>query len=218
MLSRLSAILERVDDDGALLVLPGAQAGTSQAFDVLVPAYLRPALEPKVGGLLTLYTIQSLESPDGGSSFTPRLIGFGTPEERRFFELLTTVKGVGTKKALRALAAPVGEVARAITLKDAGALSKLPGIGKRLAETVIAELHGKVEAFASAMVDDPDRGPGTATGAKSAATEPLRRAVAALVRLGESESEAQRLIRHAMEQEPGLSTADELVSAALSAR
>lgn len=217
MLSRLCAILERVGDDGALLVLPGAHPGTSRAFDVLVPAYLREWLASREGQIVTLHTIQSLESPDGGSSFTPRLIGFSTPEERRFFDLLTTVKGVGTKKALKALASPVGDVARAITLRDAAALAKLPGIGKRLAETIIAELHGKVEAFASAMVDDPDRpGKGREAGLESA--EPFRRAVAALVRLGENEAEAQRLVRRAMEGDSSLTTADELVSAALSSR
>ena len=103
----------------SVLVLPGSHAGTEQAYDVLVPAYLREGLASRAGGIVTLYTIQSFESPDGGSSFAPRLIGFTTPDERRFFELLTTVKGVGTKKALRALASPVGDVARAITLRDA---------------------------------------------------------------------------------------------------
>jgi Holliday junction DNA helicase RuvA len=217
MLSRLCAILERADDEGALLVMPGAHAGTSQAFDVLAPAYLRDWLAGRVGQIVTLHTIQSLESPDGGSSFTPRLIGFSTPDERRFFELLTTVKGVGTKKALKALASPVGDVARAITLRDATALAKLPGIGKRLAETIIAELHGKVEAFASAMVADPDR-PGQTRPAGPEAAEPFRRAVAALVRLGESEADAQRLVRRAMEEDATAKSADELVSAALAAR
>lgn len=197
--------------------MPGPHDGTSQAFDVLAPAYLREWLASRVGQIITLHTIQSLESPDGGSSFTPRLIGFSTPEERRFFELLTTVKGVGTKKALKALAAPVGDVARAITLRDAAAMAKLPGIGKRLAETIIAELHGKVEAFASALVADPDR-PGQTRPASQEAAEPFRRAVAALIRLGENESEAQRLVRRAIEEDSTVRTADELVSAALAGR
>ena len=213
MLSRLSAILESIDDGGALLVLPGSHAGTEQAYDVLVPAYLREGLASRAGGIVTLYTIQSFESPDGGSSFAPRLIGFTTPDERRFFELLTTVKGVGTKKALRALASPVGDVARAITLRDASALAKLPGIGKRLAETIIAELHGKVEGFLSAGLNAAER-----AAAAPSASEPMRQAVAALVRLGESEADAQRLVRRALEDQPALASADELVSAALGAR
>ena len=167
---------------------------------------------------MTLFTIELLESPDGGSSFTPRIIGFGSPAERRFFQLLTTVKGVGTKKALRALAAPVDEIARAISIRDAAGLSKLPGIGKRMAETVIAELHGKVDPFVLAEADAAGLDRASGSGGVRAGTDPVRRAIAALVRLGESEHEAERLIKRALEAEPGLAQADELVAAALGQR
>lgn len=219
MLARLTAILERVDDDAGLLVFQGPGEGVERAYEVLLPAYLRERLAERTGQLVTLFTIELLESPDGGSSFTPRIIGFGSPAERKFFQLLTTVKGVGTKKALRALAAPVDEIARAISIRDAGGLSKLPGIGKRMAETVIAELHGKVDPFVLAEADAAglDRASGSGAGVRGA-SDPVRRAVAALVRLGESEHEAERLIKRALEAEPGLSQADELVAAALGQR
>lgn len=212
MLARLTGILERVEAGIALVVIPGPQPGFESAYEVLVPAFLAQSLAEQAGQRVTLHTIQSIESPDQGASFVPRIIGFSAAPERRFFELLTTVKGVGTKKALRALAAPVGEVARAITLRDAAALARLPGIGKRLAETIIAELHGKVEAYAGAAIMEQK------PGAARAEQEPLQRAIAALVRLGESPLEAERLVRRAMEGDAGLSTADELVAAALALR
>lgn len=215
MLSRITGILERIDESTAVLVIPGAQAGFDCAYEVMLPAFLANSLIDRVGGAITLHTIQSIESPDQGASFVPRIIGFSAVPERRFFELLTTVKGVGTKKALKALAAPIGEVARAITLRDAAALARLPGIGKRLAETIIAELHGKVEAFAGEAIMEGK--PGKA-GAASATKEPFARAVAALVRLGETPGDADRLVRRAIEADAALSTADELVSAALAAR
>ncbi|MDX2114026.1 MAG: Holliday junction branch migration protein RuvA [Planctomycetota bacterium] len=217
MLARISGILEQTAEGSILLSLPGAHPGTEQAFEILIPAFLVGQLRDREGQLVTLHTIQSLDSPDGGSSFTPRLIGFASPDERRFFELLTTVKGVGTKKALRSLVSPVSDVARAITLRDAAALGKLPGIGKRLAETIIAELHGKVEAFAGAASS-----PGAAASGGPPPTGMLsdaaRRAVAALVRLGESDAEADRLIRRALEASEAHASADELVAAALGSR
>lgn len=215
MLARLTGILERIDEATALLVLPGPQPGFDSAYEVMIPAFLAESLQPRLGSAVTLHTIQSIESPDQGASFVPRIIGFSAPTERRFFELLTTVKGVGTKKALRALAAPVGEVARAITLRDASALARLPGIGKRLAETIIAELHGKVEVFAGESLME---GKPSAAGIPAAASDAFHRAVAALVRLGETQAEADRLIRRALDSDAALATADELVAAALASR
>lgn len=213
MLARLTGILERIDECTAVLVIPGAQSGFDVAYEVLLPAFLAERMCDRLGAAVTLHTIQSFESPDQGASFVPRLIGFSAPEERKFFEALTTVKGVGTKKALKALAAPVGEVARAITLRDAAALSRLPGIGRRMAETIIAELHGKVEAFVGeATIEGKPAAAGAASG------EPFLRAVAALVRLGESPAEADRMVRKAMEADPALESADALVAAAFAGR
>ncbi len=215
MLARITGILERIDESTAVVVIPGAQPGFDCAYEVMLPAFLAQSLAEQVGNAITLHTIQSIESPDQGASFVPRIIGFSATPERRFFELLTTVKGVGTKKALKALAAPINEVARAITLRDASALARLPGIGKRLAETIIAELHGKVEAFAGEAIVEGKPG---AAGARVSAQEPFHRAVAALVRLGESPMDADRLVRRAMEGDAALATADEIVSAALASR
>lgn len=216
MLARITGILERIDESTAVVVIPGPQPGFDCAYEVMLPAFLAQSLIDQIGGAITLHTIQSIESPDQGASFVPRIIGFSATPERRFFELLTTVKGVGTKKALKALAAPINEVARAITLRDAAALARLPGIGKRLAETIIAELHGKVEAFAGEAIVEGK--PSGGSGAPTRAQEPFGRAVAALVRLGESPFDADRMVRRALEGDAALVTADELVSAALASR
>lgn len=213
MLARITGILERIDEATAVVVVPGGKPGFDLAYEVMLPAFVAAALVERVGSAVTLHTIQSIESGDHGSSFTPRLIGFMSPDERRFFEAFTTVKGVGTKKALRALAAPAGEVARAITLRDAGALARLPGIGRRLAETIIAQLHGKVEAYAGSL-----SGPAVVAFGARPVNESAARAVAALVKLGETPGEAERLVRGAQEAEPTIATADELVTAALSRR
>jgi len=151
------------------------------------------------------------------AAFLPRLIGFSTPEQRRFFELFTTVKGLGPRRALRALRAPFEHVAGAIAARDAKFLQSLPEIGKRLAETIIAELHGKVDAVA------PTPGAGVAIEPKAAGADgPLGdaglQAVAALVQLGEGRMEAENLVRRVIDGGPESASADEILAAAFALR
>lgn len=219
MLARISGTLERIDGTTALITLPGAAPGYETAYEVMLPAYLAERLSGSVGSLVSLHTVEYYEAHAQGASFTPRIMGFASADDRRFFALFTTVKGVGNKRALRALALPIDEVARAITLRDATTLQKLPEIGKRLAETMIVELSGKVAAFAASAVGGADSAVEGKPGALvRLGGESARRAAAALVRLGESEASADAMIRRAFEADPGLRSADELVAAALASR
>lgn len=225
MLARITGILETVERTTALVAPPPMGDGgvpPGVAYEILVPAYLAERLASRVGETITFHTIQYLESQAQGASFIPRLVGFGSARERRFFELFTTVKGIGNRKALRAMAVPVGELARAIASRDARALKALPEIGQRLAETIIAELHGKIDEFApgadgaAVAPDGPiiegKSGPGPAS---SPAT---RQAEDALVRLGETRQSAAELIRRAAERVEAAATADELLAAAFALR
>lgn len=223
MLARLTGVLEQIEGNTALVGVPGPSgsgglAPGSMAYEVLLPAFVADAWRTRTGEVVTLHTVQHLEGQAQGANLTPRLIGFASVEERRFFELFTTVKGVGAKRALRALAVPVGEMARAIHEKDAKALKALPEIGPRLAETIIAELHGKVDRFVTSSSSSPGRGGPAGAGLGAGESEAARRATAALVRLGENESQAQGLVRRALELEPELKNADELLAAALAQR
>ena len=60
------------------------------------------------GEEITLHTIFDIEGDPTRGGLTPRLIGFLRIEDKRFFELFITVKGIGPKRALRALVEPVG--------------------------------------------------------------------------------------------------------------
>ena len=76
------------------------------------------------------------------------LFGFATRDERRLFELLITVSGVGGKLALSVLSGlPVSSFISAVSSKNTLILSKIPGIGKRTAERITVELHDKVNKF-----------------------------------------------------------------------
>lgn len=190
MMTRLTGVLERVEGNEAVVASPGGET----ARQVLIPTYLAGTLTSRVGGTVTLHTLEYLESPNQGASFIPRLVGFGSERERRFFELLTTVKGIGNRKALRALAEEPSVIAGAVMAKDARALTQLPEIGKRLAETIIVELTGKVEGFMSG--DETRRLESRA--ASMPVGDPVELdAVEALVALGETRGEAQQLVARA---------------------
>ena len=75
-------------------------------------------------------------------------IGFLRAEDKRFFQLFITVKGIGPKQALRALVQPAGQIAEAIESKNTKFLIGLPEIGKHTAEQIVAELAGKMHGFA----------------------------------------------------------------------
>lgn len=210
MIDRLTGILESIDGSD-LVVVPEHSA---IAYALLAPAYLAQRLAPSVGSEVRLTTHLILESQNQGASFTPRLIAFGSPTERAFFMLFTTVKGVGPKKAIRAMAEEPGEIARAIAAHDTKSLTKLPEIGKRLAETIVAELSGKVEKFMG--TDDLDAALAEAESrAMGGSMDPeAKKAQAALIALGETPADAEQMIRRALAMEPAPSTSDELIKAA----
>jgi Holliday junction DNA helicase RuvA len=75
------------------------------------------------------------------------LYGFGSQAERSAFRELVKISGVGPRTALSVLSGMgVGELAQAITLQEAGRLTKVPGIGKKTAERLLLELKGKLGA------------------------------------------------------------------------
>ena len=201
MISRIEGQLIVVADGRAEL-----RAGTI-CYQVLIPACDEPALAAMTGQTVELHTLHFMESQGQGSAFIPRLIGFSAPEDRAFFELFTTVKGLGNRKALRALQMPFPAVADAIAGKDVGLLTTLPEIGKRTAETIVAELHGKVDRF----VEAKPRGDGAATDADAGL---VHDAVAVLTQLGEPNLAARQLVERAARADPTIATADALVAAA----
>ncbi len=188
MITRLSGRLDGIEGQAALVT----PAGGGLTYEVLLPAYLLERFKAQTGKPVTFTTLQYLEGQGQGASFVPRLIGFAGAGEREFFELLTTVKGIGNRKALRILAATPAAIAAAVAAKDAKALTKLPEVGKRLAETMIAELHGKVDAY----LTEEERGAldAAASGLELKLPAGAAEAVEALVALGEDRREAERRV------------------------
>ncbi len=73
------------------------------------------------------------------------LYGFETEEELRVFELLITVSGVGPKSGLAILGvAGVKSIEEAVATGDTSSLTKISGIGRKIAEKIVLELNGKL--------------------------------------------------------------------------
>jgi len=73
------------------------------------------------------------------------LYGFLTYAEMQFFEVLIGVSGIGPKSALGILGiAPLDMLKRAIAMGESNYLTKVSGIGKRMAEKIIVELRDKL--------------------------------------------------------------------------
>ncbi len=182
------------------------------AYEIMIPGYVVSELAPFTGREITLHTLEYLEGSAAGGNLTPRLIGFLHSEDRGFFRQFITVKGVGMRKALKALAEPVGRIASYIESGEAKLLSKLPGIGKRMADQIVAELRGKVSAFGSAVAA------GLVSTVASDYTNDQRAAIEILVAWGDSRSDAQRWIAHVGQGQDKLSSPEDWVRAAYKVR
>lgn len=199
MIARISGRLEEVGSGAALI-----DAGAGLWYEVLIPAFDAERLATRVGQDVTLFTIHYIEGDPSHGVQTPRLIGFVSDSDRSFFRVFTTVKGIGVRKALRALVRPVGEVAGAIQARDSHFLVELPEIGKRTAEQIIAELHGKVEIFAGASA------PLATAKLPDAAAE----AVSVLVQLGERRGDALALVDRVLAVSPDLDSTEAIIQQA----
>ena len=161
------------------------------------------------------------------------LFGFSTADERRLFELLLGVSGVGPRVALAVLSglAPAS-FARAVVDENLGALTRIAGVGRKTAERIVIDLRDKMPPAlvaaagvgAAAAGDDAGaprgrRKPaaGDAPGAPDVGPLPGRLfedACEALVVLGVTRAGAIEQVRRAMEQGPAGSI-EELVRRAL---
>ena len=204
MISAIEGQLIGVDGGRALLRCDHV------TYELLIPAADVPRLSGLIDQTMTFHVLHYLEVQGQGASYVPRLIGFASVQDRAFFELFTTVKGLGARKALRALQLPFARVAEAIAGRDVTLLKSLPEIGKRTAETIMVELSGKVDRF----VEGAGEGGAAITVADASQVELVRDAVAMLTMLGEPKLPATRLAERALAADASIETADALVAAA----
>ena len=159
-----------------------------------------------VGEVAELYTYLQVKE-DGITLF-----GFESTREKELFLKLISVSGVGPKMGIAVLSGmSADEFATAIATADAKRLAAVKGMGKKTAEKIILELHGKISA-AEVMGTAGEQKP-----TKHTATEKLspqdEDAVAALQGLGFTRSESIQAVKRAREN--GAATTEEIIFRAL---
>jgi Holliday junction DNA helicase RuvA len=108
-------------------------------YAVTITAAAQRALPPL--GATAFLLVHSHTVQDGPL----QLFGFADAEERRVFETLLSVQGVGPKVALAILSSlPIGELVRAISATDIATLTKIRGVGRKTAERISVELRDKI--------------------------------------------------------------------------
>jgi Holliday junction DNA helicase RuvA len=171
-------------------------------YRVELPAFVWRAIEDReVGGELELETFYYVTQ----NAPTPRLIGFLREVERGFFEKLVTVPNVGPTTATKALIFSVSTIANWIEAGDTAELTKLPSIGKRSAETIVAQLRGKVTEEALLADERFDKPEKTRPAGPS---DVARDTIDALTALGYNRSEAERLVSQVEEESAPASVED----------
>ena len=86
------------------------------------------------------------------------LFGFSETQEKRLFEKLLTISGIGPKLAITVLSGiDAGRLVTAIRSGDHATLTRIPGIGKKTAERMVLELRDKLD-----LMGVPDRAGSTA--------------------------------------------------------
>ncbi len=139
MIGRISGLLAEKNPPELLVDCNGV------GYEVLVPMstfYNLPALGDKVS-LLTHFVVRE---------DAQILYGFGSASERAAFRQLIKISGVGPRTALSILSGmSVSDLIHAVTVQEAGRLTKVPGIGKKTAERLLLELKGKLGADLGAV-------------------------------------------------------------------
>ncbi len=142
------------------------------------------------------------------------LFGFDTPQEKELFLKLISVSGVGPKLGISILASlSADEFAVAIATADVKRLSKVKGLGKKTAEKIVLELHGKISAAEVLGASGDDLTPSTTTQTNTKLSATDEEAVSALMGLGFTRTESLQAVKKA--HELGAVTVEEVIMRAL---
>ncbi len=126
MIAKLKGIIDAYGDDCVVIDVGGV------GYRVFCSTKTLAAL-PSPGEAAELHTEMLV------SETAIRLVGFATPSERDWFQLLDNVQGVGTRVALAILSTlTAGELANAIAVQDKAMVGRAPGVGPKLAQRIVS--------------------------------------------------------------------------------
>ena len=203
MIAHLSGTLKRLSKDSLKAIV---EVENGVGYEVLLPFFVKRALEEEaLEGQrveLEVYYYATERHP------VPILIGFNREHEKSFFERLIGVEDIGPSKAASALVFSVSTIARAIEEGDTGLLRKLPGIGERTANKIVATLQGKVAEWALLRDEQYDTVPAAVREERGALLDAVAEA---LVGLGYRRAEARAKVEQVLERTPAVKDGQELI-------
>lgn len=134
MISQLKGTIEAVDAQSAVVDVGGV------GYEVHMTGTHLAGLMP--GDDVVVYTHMAVREN------SQELFGFRSREELRIFEMLISVSGIGPKSALSILnVTTIDTLKQAVHSEDVSPLTRISGIGKKIAEKIVIELRGKFDDF-----------------------------------------------------------------------
>lgn len=195
MIAGIEGTVEAVEEEALVVWVQGLALRVHVTTPTLAQA-------PPRGGTVRLFVHTRFS--DGGAS----LYGFLTEPERRLFELLLTVNGVGPRAA-RSLLSQFSprDLAQAIRKGDRDRIRRAPGVGPKLAERLVVELRDRVGEGAPGLAEAP--APAPPDGGI------LEDALSGLVHWGYRRGDAERVLQEILGEPHPPRSIEDLVKGAL---
>jgi Holliday junction DNA helicase RuvA len=196
MIGKLKGVVDSFGDDWVLIDCGGV------CYEVFCSGRTLQAL-PRVGEAGVVF-IETIVRED-----LIRLYGFANEMEKSWFNLLTTVQGVGARVALAILSVlSPAELSSAVALQDKAMVGRANGVGPKLAVRIVTELKGKVPAIGA--VDAGTLGLQAALG-EGVASGNISDAVSALTNLGYSSAQASAAVARVVAREGDDTATEKLI-------
>ncbi|MBJ3786871.1 Holliday junction branch migration protein RuvA [Devosia sediminis] len=196
MIGKLKGLVDSFAEDSVLIDCGGV------CYEVFCSSRTLQAL-PRVGEGAVVF-IETIVRED-----FIKLYGFGSEAEKSWFNLLTTVQGVGARVALSILSImSPSELSSAVALQDKAMIGRANGVGPKLALRVVTELKGKVPAIGA--IDAGTLGLQAALG-DGIASSNVADAVSALTNLGYSSAQASAAVARVIAKEGDEAATEKLI-------
>ena len=196
MIGKLTGRLDAISDNGAIIDVGGV------GYSVFTSSRTMSQLG-SIGEVVTVLVETHVREDH------IHLYAFYSDDEKRWFQTLQTVQGVGSKAALAILSALTSEdIMNSLLSEDKTMFVRADGVGQKLATRIVSELKDKVDGFFAGKVDNIE----TATSQDNSL---IADAISAMVNLGFSRFEAQKAVSKASNYKANIETLDKLIAATL---
>ena len=196
MIGKLTGRLDTVSDHGAIIDVAGV------GYSVFASSRTLSQLG-SVGDVVTVL-VQTHVREDHIN-----LYAFYSDDEKRWFQTLQTVQGVGVKAALAILSAlNSDDIMNSLLNEDKTMFVRAEGVGQKLASRIVSELKDQVKGVSVGNLSNTEI-------IKNQDTSLLVDAISAMVNLGFSRFEAQKAVYQVSSEPTNTETLDKLVAATL---